>query len=109
MAGNDINGAARLAAASPQGLLRTPQTIQRFQQMPSQPGQPQPVFQYFSILLEKGKLNQLESLELSRPVLQQGRANLLEKWLGEDKLECSEELGDAVAPVDVNLANRKST
>lgn len=104
MAGNDINGAARLAAASPQGLLRTPQTIQRFQQMPSQPGQPQPVFQYFSILLEKGKLNQLESIELARPVLQQGRANLLEKWLGEDKLECSEELGDIVAPVDVNLA-----
>ena len=46
-----------------------------------QPGQPQPVFQYLSILLDKGRLNQLESLELVRPVLQQGKAQLLETWL----------------------------
>jgi clathrin heavy chain len=55
-------------------------------------------------LLEKGKLNALEALELARPVLQQGKAQLLEKWLSEDKLECSEQLGDLVASVDVNMA-----
>jgi len=42
--------------------------------------------QYFGILLEKGELNHLESLELARPVLQQGRKQLLEKWLKENKV-----------------------
>lgn len=104
IAAQNVAGAAKLAAESPNGVLRTPQTIAEFQKIPSQPGQPQPVFQYFSILLEKGKLNQLESLELARPVLQQGRGQLLEKWLQEDKLHCSEQLGDLVASVDVNMA-----
>lgn len=104
MSANDIQGASRLAAKSPQGVLRTPETIKRFQTMPAQPGQPQPVLQYFSVLLERGKLNKLESIELARPVLQQGRGNLLEKWLTEDKLDCSEELGDMVAQSDTNMA-----
>ncbi|KAJ0411653.1 hypothetical protein ATCC90586_004122 [Pythium insidiosum] len=104
MSMNDVQGAARLAAASPQGALRTPQTIQRFQQIPPVPGQPQPILQYFSVLLEKGTLNKLESLELARPVLMQGRGQLLQKWLAEDKLECSEELGDLVAQSDTTMA-----
>ena len=92
MTAQDVAGAAKLAAKAPQGLLRNAATIARFQQIPAQPGQPQPVFQYFSTLLEKGKLNASESIELARPVLQQGRANLLTKWLQEDKLECSEQV-----------------
>ena len=43
-------------------------------------------------------------IELCRPVLQQGRKQLLEKWLKEDKLECSEELGDLVKAADPTLA-----
>lgn len=62
IAAGDIQGAARAAADAPRGLLRTPQTIARFQQMPAQPGSSPPVFQYFSVLLEKGKLNHLESI-----------------------------------------------
>ncbi len=69
-----------------QGILRTPQTIQRFQQVPAQPGQTSPLLQYFGILLDQGQLNKYESLELCRPVLQQGRKQLLEKWLKEDKV-----------------------
>jgi len=78
--------AAKVAADSPQGILRTPKTIQLFQQAPTIPGQPSPLLQYFGVLLEKGKLNAAESLELARPVLQQGRKELIEKWLQEDKL-----------------------
>lgn len=52
----------------------------------------------------QGQLNKFESLELSRPVLQQGKKQLMEKWLKEDKLECSEELGDLVKQVDPTLA-----
>lgn len=33
-----------------------------------------------------------------------GRKQLLEKWLKEEKLECSEELGDLVKQVDPTLA-----
>jgi clathrin heavy chain len=104
VAAGDVAGAAKVAAESPRSFLRTPATIQKFLQMAPQPGQPQPVFQYFSVLLEKGKLNHLESVELVKPVIQQGRAQLLEKWLTEDKLEMSEELGDLVMTVDVNMA-----
>jgi clathrin heavy chain len=104
LAANDVPGAARLAAESPRGILHTPLTILRFQQIPGQSNQPQPVFQYFSILLEKGKLNGLESLELARPDILQGRPQLLEKWFGEDKLEPTEELGDLLMPVSADLA-----
>lgn len=96
--------AAKVAATSPKGILRTPQTMERFKQIPVPPGQMTPILQYFGILLEKGTLNKYETLELARPVLLQGRKQLLEKWLKEDKLECSEELGDIVKQHDLTLA-----
>ncbi|XP_037543645.1 clathrin heavy chain 1 [Nematolebias whitei] len=102
-AGN-YSEAAKVAANAPKGILRTPDTIRRFQSVPTQPGQTSPLLQYFGILLDQGQLNKFESLELCRPVLQQGRKQLLEKWLKEDKLECSEELGDLVKAVDPTLA-----
>ena len=94
----------QIAANAPKGILRTPQTISKFQQVPTQPGVTSPLLQYFGILLDQGQLNKFESLELCRPVLQQGRKQLIEKWLKEDKLECSEELGDLVKAVDPTLA-----
>ena len=100
----DFKGAAKLAAESPQQVLRTPETIARFQAAPTTPGQPTPILTYFGLLLEKGKLNAMESLELAKPVIQQGKQQLLQKWIGEDKLECTEELGDAVKMVDAQLA-----
>lgn len=96
--------AAELAADSPQGILRTPDTVTKFQSVPVQPGTTSPLLQYFGTLLTKGKLNAFESLELSRLVVNQNKKNLLENWLGEDKLECSEELGDLVKTVDNELA-----
>ena len=67
-----------------------------FQSVPVQAGQTPPLLQYFGTLLTMGKLNAFESLELSRLVVNQNKKNLLENWLAEDKLECSEELGDLV-------------
>ena len=96
--------AAKIAADSPRGFLRTPETINRFKNAP-QAAQQMPVFfQYFGLLLDKGSLNKHESVELVRPVLQQGRKHLLEKWMREEKLEGSEELGDIIRPHDMNLA-----
>ncbi|KAG8220859.1 hypothetical protein J3R82DRAFT_2354 [Butyriboletus roseoflavus] len=96
--------AAKIAANSPRGILRTAQVIESFKQAPAPPGGLSPILQYFGILLEKGELNHFESLELARPVLQQGRKQLLEKWLKENKLTCSEELGDIVRLHDMTLA-----
>lgn len=103
-ASGQFGEAAKIAANSPRGILRTPETIEKFKQVPAQPGTLSPILQYFGILLERGSLNRYESLELARPVLQQGRKHLLEKWLKEDKIECSEELGDVVRPHDMSLA-----
>jgi len=95
---------AAVLVANSGSALRTPETIARFQQIPAQPGAPQPVFQYFSTLLENGKLNEGESVELAKPVLQQGRPQLMEKWLKDDKLACSEQLGDLIMPHDTAMA-----
>ncbi|KAJ1967924.1 Clathrin heavy chain, partial [Dimargaris verticillata] len=96
--------AAKLAANSPNGVLRTPETIESFKQVPAVAGQLSPILQYFGTILERGGLNRYESVELAKPVLAQNRKQLLEKWLKEDKLECSEELGDIVRPHDTTLA-----
>jgi clathrin heavy chain len=85
--------AAKIAATSPRGILRTAQTIEMFKRLPAVPGTVQPILQYFGILLERGALNKHESLELARPVLQQGKKQLLEKWLKENKVSCGDSGG----------------
>jgi clathrin heavy chain len=100
----DFQGAARVAAESPSGVLRNINTIQRYQQLPTQPGQTPPLLMYFGILLEKGKLNKIETLELARVVLTQGRLELIQKWVEADKLDCCEELGDIVRQFDLKTA-----
>jgi len=102
-AGNFME-AAKVAANSPRGFLRTPETMEKFKRIPVQPGQMAFILQYFGMLLDKGGLNQQESIELAMPVLAQGRTKLLEKWLGENKLDCSEQLGDMIRPHDINMA-----
>ena len=67
-------------------LTRAPQVTELFKQASSSVGGLSPILQYFGILLEKGELNHLESVELAHPVLQQGRKQLLEKWLKENKV-----------------------
>ncbi|KAG0638061.1 armadillo-type protein [Tuber brumale] len=96
--------AAKVAANSPRGFLRTPATIEQFKSVPAPPGQLSVILQYFGMLLDKTTLNKHETIELVKPVLAQNRKHLLEKWLKENKLECTEELGDAVRVHDVNLA-----
>jgi clathrin heavy chain len=78
--------AAKVAAQAPRGLLRNAATIQKLQQAPVQPGQQSPLLQYFGVLLESSKLNKLEAIELCRPVIQQNKTQLLEKWLKDDKV-----------------------
>jgi clathrin heavy chain len=99
----NVAEAARIVAGSG-SALRTPATIARFQQIPAQPNQVPPLLQYFSILLETGTLNEQESIEVAKPVLQQQRIPLMEKWLKENKLTSSESLGDLIMPHDTGMA-----
>jgi len=98
-----VADAAKVVAQSG-NALRTPATIARFQQIPAEPGQVPPLLQYFSTLLETGRLNEQESIEVAKPVLQQRRLPLMEKWLKDDKLSCSEALGDLIMPHDAGMA-----
>lgn len=67
---NDIQGAARVARDAPGTLIRNNDTIQKFKALPAPPGGQQPIMVYFSTLLESGTtLNEIESVELVRPVL----------------------------------------
>ena len=81
--------AAVLVSKSPNGCLRNMDTIRRFQQLPQVQGQASPILIYFSTLLENTKLNAEESVELARPVLQQGKKDLYAKWLEQDKVRLS--------------------
>ncbi|KAF8960132.1 hypothetical protein BDZ97DRAFT_1760937 [Flammula alnicola] len=67
-----LSEVAGFAANSPRGILRTTAVIESFKQAPACPGGPSSILQ-FGILLENGEFNILESLEVARPILQQGR------------------------------------
>ena len=51
--GKEVLAVVKLVVSSDTSL-RTPATIVRFQQIPAEPNSPQPIFQYFSTLLETG-------------------------------------------------------
>ncbi|GME97275.1 unnamed protein product [[Candida] boidinii] len=102
LSNGDYQSAVKIAASSPN--LRTPDTISRLKNLPQQQGQPAPILQYLVYLLDRGSLNKFETLELARPLIQQQRIETLEKYLKEDKLDYSEELGDAIKPFNVTLS-----
>ncbi|KAL9644530.1 hypothetical protein ABK040_009394 [Willaertia magna] len=101
----NVMGAIQLAVDSPQGILRTPETIARLQRIPVMQNQKPAISQYFQYIIEKSKLNPYESLELAKIVLQRpGGVDYIKKLLTEDKIEGSEDLGDLVRQFSNELA-----
>jgi clathrin heavy chain len=94
--------AARLATQN--NSLRNQATVQKLLRLPVVPGQPAPVLIYFSTMLDMTKLNEVESIELCRIVLQQQKIQLIEKWIKEDKLTMTEELGDLCKQSNTRIA-----
>lgn len=103
LAMGDYAGAARVAKDAPGTLLRNQETINKLKSIPATGG-PQPIIVYFSTLLETTKLNDIESIELVRPVLQQQRFKVLEDWIKADKLTFTSQLGDLVNQFNPQLA-----
>lgn len=102
---NQIQQAIELAADSPHGILRTPQTIQALQRVSVTPGQRPPLSAYFQYIMERSKLNTFESIELAKIVLSKpGGSDYIKQLITEDKMECSESLGDMVRSVNGDLA-----
>ena len=100
----DYDEAIDVAANSPRGFLRTRQTLERFKKAAPILRELHPLRKYINTLLEKGSLDQFESIELMRLVSLKGRDHLIFEWLRTDVLQCSEELGDMVRPYHVKLA-----
>lgn len=94
LASGQYKEAAEAAAVSPQGVLRTRETIERFKRIPAQPGQTSPLLVYFGTILTKSTLNADETVELGRLVMGQNKKPLLDNWWKEGKLTASEGLGD---------------
>jgi hypothetical protein len=63
----------QVAAKSPNGVLRTPNTIHKLKSVPTQPGSQPLLLIYFNEILVDSKLNALETIELARHVIQQGK------------------------------------
>eukprot|EP00737_Agarophyton_chilense_P001413 gb/GEZJ01001588.1/.p1 GENE.gb/GEZJ01001588.1/~~gb/GEZJ01001588.1/.p1 ORF type:complete len:1778 (+),score=279.90 gb/GEZJ01001588.1/:30-5336(+) len=99
----DYKKAAMLAADSPGGFLRTVATIQRFRDLPAD-GPAPPVLIYFQTCLGRGKLNREESIEFASQLMGNNKIDMLEKWIKEDKLEFTEEVGDAIRQNNPTLA-----
>lgn len=99
----DYKGAARVAREAPGDTLRNADTIQKFKNAQSVSGPP-PILIYFSTLLETVKLNGLESLELVKPVLAQGKKQAVEDWIKKRKLTVTDELAEVIKQYDPKLA-----
>mmetsp|Transcript_185 Transcript_185/g.179 ORF Transcript_185/g.179 Transcript_185/m.179 type:complete len:1699 (-) Transcript_185:18-5114(-) len=98
----DYKGAAKVAREAPGDTLRNADTIQKFKSATAASGPP-PVLIYFSTLLETTKLNALESVELVKPVLAQGKKAAVEDWIKKKKLTVTDELVEIVKQYDPKL------
>lgn len=95
--------AAKVCRDSPGDTLRNIETINLFK---SHQGQPQPILIYFQTIMNKGKLNAIESVEIAKPLVSSMKRDVIENWFKEGKFTCSEELADLVKAVDPQLSLR---
>eukprot|EP00742_Colponemidia_sp_Colp-10_P010839 GILJ01011954.1.p1 GENE.GILJ01011954.1~~GILJ01011954.1.p1 ORF type:complete len:1482 (-),score=281.89 GILJ01011954.1:202-4647(-) len=103
----DAEGAAQVCLKAPNDLLRTPQVLNQFKQMPSSPGAPQAVSTYFKLMMSVGKLNEFESVELAKVVTEKsGNAEYVKQQIELEKFTLSANLGEVVEPFDSDLAFR---
>lgn len=89
--------AAKVAAKAPNGKLRTSRIVRKLRKAgtgTSTELELSPIITYFGILLDQTKLNEHESLELCNLLLSRGEKELLRKWINDDKLENTKEIGD---------------
>ena len=62
------------------------------------------LLEYFALVLENGKLNEVESLELVQLALNKKKLGIVQKWLQADQIFCTSQLGKVVLETDPELA-----
>ena len=94
--------AATVAATSPQDILRTAQTFERFKEQKAYPGEKSPLLHYCEAVIvncstsdQKG-LTASESVDAVVRALHENQQGLVLQWLSQDKLKYSECLGDSI-------------
>ena len=104
----DVDGAIQYVLRSPNQSLRTKETIQIFTEFGKDNPQlhPPPVSTYYKQILALGALNEIESYEFAKAVVQRGGMLTLKKLIEENKLTVSSDLGSIIAPHDDELALR---
>ena len=98
--------AAKLVAKSPSTILRNRETIEKFKALPKPESGPHPILKYFFVLMENTKLNEVETREICNMVLQLNKPQMVTKWVDENKLTLSEELGDQLVVYDPKTAEK---
>ena len=101
MQNGNYQEAAKIVAQTPGDTLRNINTINMFRQLQ---GNPQPILIYFQTMMSQGKLNKVESVEMAKPLVQQGRMDILNNMFRENKFTASEELSELVKNVDQRLS-----
>eukprot|EP01061_Rhynchopus_euleeides_P041560 TRINITY_DN72735_c0_g1_i1.p1 TRINITY_DN72735_c0_g1~~TRINITY_DN72735_c0_g1_i1.p1 ORF type:complete len:1707 (+),score=915.97 TRINITY_DN72735_c0_g1_i1:88-5208(+) len=101
---HQIEAAVRLCYEAPNHMLRTKEVLERFQALPVAGGQPAQTA-YFKYMVEQSRLNQFESVELAKVMLTKPNGiEFVKKYMDDEKLEESEQLGDLVQQHDPRLA-----
>ena len=92
-----------LVAKSGKPFLRTFEYLSSIKDFPNI-NETSALLEYFAIVLEDGKLNEVESLELVQLALNKKKLDIVRKWLDADQIFCTAQLGKVVIEADPELA-----
>lgn len=92
-----------LVAKSSKPFMRTFEYLSSIKDFPNV-NNTSALLEYFAIILEDDKLNEVESLELVQLALKKKKIDIVRKWLAEDQIFCTTQLGDLVLPENPELA-----
>jgi hypothetical protein len=92
-----------LVAKSGKPFLRTFEYLSSIKDFPNI-NETSALLEYFAIVLEDGKLNEVESLELVQLALNKKKLDIVRKWLDSDQIFCTAQLGKIVIETDPELA-----
>jgi len=96
--------ALKLLSGSGKPFLRTFEYMTMVKEFPLLNDSPA-LLVYFAFILELGGLNDAESIELAQLAIKKGKLEILRRWLDDNKVHCSEHLGDLVFDSDIALAS----
>ncbi|XP_033102699.1 clathrin heavy chain linker domain-containing protein 1-like [Anneissia japonica] len=93
--------AAMHAANSPKGILRNTETMERFKALKVKPGEKSPLLSYCEVLIDSVPAvgvvpDASTSLECVKCALKEERLDLIYHWLAQERLTCTDVLGNAL-------------